>query len=572
MSVRFFEYFDALAKEQFEAAVQSEGDQLVEAAPGSGKTRTLVAKALCEAEQRPVYVMTFTTGAAEEIAGRIKVLAESQDIQENKHWEGIRHVGTLHSWALGFVRSCGCKMELIDEDGMMTVGKDVNDRLRLRLSDKRIKELMGVEHATNFGERQFINAWAKDMHEHGLLSYDGLLRLALQYMALAPPRWRYRPVLCVDEIQDSSVDDIAIYEAFKQAGADLWLVGDLQQAIYSFRHPRPANVWQWWGDRKVAQLSINFRSSQAVVKALNLINATFNPRLEIQPAENARVGEVKLLSARTEAEQLEQLVGRITQLLGLRWRQPGDQAEIAVLCRTNRECELVSAILQGRSLSVRQKKQELPEAVPAILWAALGMFRQPQSDWMARRYLKAIGADAQVAQRNAVKSMKSISQTLYPALYAFERTPFDWFSNNWMDMLQVPKTQQGWFLERMPEGWTDLSWDDIVLRLFEAPKETETGSGITVTTIHSAKGREWRHVLMPFCDQHSFRPKNGPEEERVFFVGASRAAETLTFLQSETRIDEWKGGELDVAICQPLERVIEGAKTFKASKRTKRKK
>jgi superfamily I DNA/RNA helicase len=101
------------------------------------------------------------------------------------------------------------------------------------------------------------------------------------------------------------------------------------------------------------------------------------------------------------------------------------------------------------------------------------------------------------------------------------------------------------------------------MRLFESPVEQEKGSGVTVTTVHAAKGREWRHVLMPFCDQLSYRPKNGEEEERVFFVAASRAIETLTFLYSGSRLDEWKGGEIDVAICPPLERIVENRRTKK---------
>jgi hypothetical protein len=165
--------------------------------------------------------------------------------------------------------------------------------------------------------------------------------------------------------------------------------------------------------------------------------------------------------------------------------------------------------------------------------------------------------------------MKSIGQMLYPALFAMDRLPDEW--PRWMDLLQVPKQEQGWFYERMPGDWGSYSWDDIILRLFEAPVELETGTGITVTTVHSAKGREWKHVLMPFCDQYSYRPKNGVEEERVFFVGAARAAQTLTFLHSETRVDEWKGGEIAVAMCPPLERVVDGAREFKANKKRKRK-
>lgn len=560
------EYYDSLSEDQHLAAIGSPDNLMVEAAPGAGKTRTLVAKALIEADVRPTYVMTFTTSAAEEIEERIKALVATDEHGEVINGN-IMHIGTLHSWCLGFVRACGCQRELIDDLGLMTIADEVNKRLRLKLSQKRMEELMAGVTVATFNDRQFNGAFHKLMGENQLMSYDTVLQHAVDYLNLAPPRWRTAPAILIDEVQDSSPDDLAIYDAFAAAGADLWLVGDLQQAIYSFRHPEAADVWGWWAERHpVVQLKTNYRSSRAVVKALNAINATFKPRVDIVPAEDAPDGEVKLLTAKSESDQLMQLYNRILFLSAGELEPLG---AFAVLCRTNKECELVAATLKGHGLGVREKKPELPSKVPGTLWAALGIFRQPQSDWMAKRYLAAIGADPEAAQKIATRSMKPIIQSLYPALWAIDRMPDEW--QRWMDILLVPKNQQGWFLERMPDGWVDYGWDEILMRLFEAPREPERGIGITVTTVHAAKGREWRHVLMPFCDQQSYRPKNGVEEERVFFVGASRAIETLTFLCSQSRIDEWKGGEIAVAQCAPLERVVETAKALKP-KRSKRRK
>jgi DNA helicase-2/ATP-dependent DNA helicase PcrA len=563
------EYYDSLDEHQHKAAIGSDDNLLVEAAPGAGKTRTLIAKALIEADVRPVYVMTFTTSAAEEISQRVKTLLERDEHGEVTNGN-IMHIGTLHSWCLGFMRACGSVRELIDDQGLATVAEEVNTRLRLKLPQKRMEELMADATVTSYNERQFNAAFHKMMAENRLMSYDMVLRECALLLQMSPPNWRTSPAVLIDEVQDSSPDDLAIYDAFEAAGADLWLVGDLQQAIYSFRHPHPANVWLWWGKRSVAELATNFRSSKAIVKALNAINATFKPRVDIKPVDDAPDGEVTLLSTKSEAELLMQIGDRIMGLI-FQNRPVAVAVQLetfAVLCRTNRECELVSLVLKGHGLGVREKKPELPDKVPGTLWAALGVLRQPQSDWMAKRYLQAIGADPEASQRIATRAMKPIIQTLYPALWAIERMPQEW--QRWMDIMLVPKKEQGWFLERMPGDWTDYGWDEILMRLFEAPREPERGSGITVTTVHAAKGREWRHVLMPFCDQQSYRPKNGVEEERVFFVGASRAIETLTFLYSQLRIDEWKGGEIAVAQCAPLERIVEKAKTLKP-KRSRRK-
>jgi len=562
-SERFLEFFDSLDKGQFRAAIEIDGPLLVEAAPGGGKTRTLVAKALAASEKQPVHIITFTTSAAEEINNRIEPLMREVLTGD---WKGIRHIGTLHSWCLGYLRSTGFRGEVIDELALAEVMHDVNKRLRLRLSHKRMASLSAGAAPESHHEVQFVRALDSDMVENGLISYDGILRKALEHLQ-AVKAHRTDALFLIDEVQDSSPMDLAIYDVLRESGAELWLVGDLQQAIYSFRHEQKANVWKWWGALPMATLPTNYRSSLAVIKALNQINAEFVPRVEIVPAEGAPQGEVVLRQAASEAEQLEQLYNRVLNLLDRGY--PDELAQIAVLCRTNRECDLVGTILKGRGLSVRQKKAEAGERAPQTLWAALGFFLQPQSDWMARRYLRVLGNDGIEAQKSAIKAMKPIGQMLVPALFAIEQTPFEWFSNSWMDRLQVPKKEQGWFLERLDQGWTDLGWDDILMRLFEAPVEQERGHGITVTTVHAAKGREWDHVLMPFCDQLSYRPKNGIEEERVFFVGASRARKTLAFFYSERRVGEWSG-EIEVAMYSALERLVDAAKKDLKPKRKRK--
>jgi superfamily I DNA/RNA helicase len=135
----FYDYFDSLDRDQFKAAIERESELLCEAGPGGGKTRTLVAKAVAECERRPVYIVTFTVSAADEIDQRIKsLLANSREYREvGKNWPGVRHVGTLHSWCLDWLRKNGCRQEVIDEKTVAEVAAEVNRRLRLKLARAR---------------------------------------------------------------------------------------------------------------------------------------------------------------------------------------------------------------------------------------------------------------------------------------------------------------------------------------------------------------------------------------------------------------------------------------------------
>jgi superfamily I DNA/RNA helicase len=541
---------DLRLNEEQNRAVLAKGSTLVEAWAVAGKTRTLVAKAMMEAEKRgrSVYVVTFTVSAAEEIVKRLKEL----EIKESP-----KHVGTLHSFCLSLIRWVCNENELVDDAALEVAMIELAKRLRIRISQRRMRELAAGDEPMDGPERTFADAFHKTMKEYGLLTYDGILEAAWALLGTtAMPSWK-NSIFLIDEVQDSSALDLKIYEALLAHGAELWMVGDLQQAIYSFRHPTPVNVWEWWqrlskGD--VRELPTNYRSSVAVVNALNVINRDFVPRLEARAPEGTVPGETTLIKAKDEAELFVKLSARIEEL---EVKYDSGPEEFAVLCRTNRECEKTAAALSWLPLKVKDAARA--ERVSQRLWAALGFYRQPQSDWMASRYLRTIGADDRAAQQAAAKAMRPMGYLIYPALFAVERSKEAWIK--WMDLLLVPKPEQAWFYERMPEDWkTTLSWDEIVMRLFEAPLAEEKGEGVTVTTVHSAKGREWRHVLMPFCDQQSYRPKNGVEEMRVFFVGASRAIETLTFLVSATRADEFKGGTRAVAMHAGLEGLVQAGK------------
>ena len=97
----FYALFDSLDSQQHLAAVETDESTIVLAGAGSGKTRTLLAKAMAELETRKVHIMTFTVSAAQEIADRLEVVLQGQ---ERKLRGGLRHIGTLHSWCLGVLR------------------------------------------------------------------------------------------------------------------------------------------------------------------------------------------------------------------------------------------------------------------------------------------------------------------------------------------------------------------------------------------------------------------------------------------------------------------------------------
>jgi superfamily I DNA/RNA helicase len=132
-------------------------------------------------------------------------------------------------------------------------------------------------------------------------------------------------------------------------------------------------------------------------------------------------------------------------------------------------------------------------------------------------------------------------------------------------ILGVSREDEGWMRERLKNVIPE-SWEDFALQLFEAPSVEEEGIGVSVLTVHSAKGREWTEVLVAYCDDFSYRRTTAleiladrGEQDRILFVAASRAIERLTFFYCEVRAAAFGPGTQAVAPAGPLARLMEKA-------------
>jgi superfamily I DNA/RNA helicase len=91
---------------------------------------------------------------------------------------------------------------------------------------------------------------------------------------------------------------------------------------------------------------------------------------------------------------------------------------------------------------------------------------------------------------------------------------------------------------------------DLLLHLAaQEGTRREEGDGVTCATIHSAKGREWRHVFVVGCEEgvlpsgKAGTPEQVEEERRLMYVAMTRAAETLTLTWCASR-PQWRGANM----------------------------
>jgi superfamily I DNA/RNA helicase len=542
-------------------AVTACGATLVLAGPGAGKTKTLVEKIAYESGRgRRVIAITFTTSAAALIAERLSG-------QRGFDPEAIEHIGTLHSYCLRLIRRGGMEREIADESMMETLIEEARERLRLKssLSMKRAAMVWRGRNPETRDEKLFLRQVERALEEASLIDYDGILRAALPYMA--GKIW-HDTTLVVDEVQDSAAADLDIYEAAIDAGAQFWAVGDLQQSIFGFRHPEPVDIWSWWSwlmseagapeeQRAGCTLPLNYRSQAAVVSCCNVINVGFAGRISSKALAGKSGGAVNLVRKKTESGMLDAIASQVAQ-------SPTPRQEIAVLVRTWKEAEKVAQALSEHGVMYRSRKESkrAVAGIPALLWAAAAMWQRP-NDWRCGRYAAlrwgAESADKLRAKARA-EQVPLIGFVLPGTLWVVQSQPQAFCAA--LAALGVSREDEGWMLERL-RGEIPDNWEDFSLKLFEAPEVEEEGSGVTVTTVHSAKGREWAEVLVGYCDDYSYRCKGEihevAEQDRVLFVAASRAAEQLTFFYCDVRAAAFGPGVQAVAPARALARLIAGA-------------
>ena len=388
-------------KSQDLAAARRGSPFLLQAGPGTGKTRTLVNRVLGllaeGVDPSTIAILTFSNRAAGEVAERVAAQAGEGASQV---W-----IGTFHAFGLDLVRryhdrlglpqnpilfdrSDGIRMleeilptlqlghyrdlwnparELREMLGAISRAKDElagPERYR-ELAQRMVDAAADDEDALEAGEKALEVARVYELYQqtlakHGAVDFGDLVMRPALLLKAAPTiaaavAQRHRHVL-VDEYQDMNRASAMLLQTVAGAGQSLWVVGDSRQSIYRFRGASSANMTRFSSDYPNAetdQLGINYRSSEELVKMLMDVAPNMGASqgmLELAfDAERGPQGRKPLIRRyETPTDELAGIVASIRELeaQGIRLR---DQA---VLCRTNKRLNEVSATLEAAGIPV----------------------------------------------------------------------------------------------------------------------------------------------------------------------------------------------------------------------------
>ncbi len=388
--------FQAAAAEFFSAPL------LLEAGPGTGKTRTLVARMVHlvnqNADPASIVALTFSNKAAQELSERVSaVLPEAAA----NIW-----TGTFHAFGLELIRkyhdhprlACPPDVAVIDKSDAVAFLEEVLPLLPLNhyknlwdplinLKDivsaiSRAKDELVSPAAYKRLAREMLNKaddedsretaekalevaavyerYEKLLAEYKLLDFGDLimkptlaieedvsLRTALQM--------QYRHVL-VDEYQDVNRASARMLKALAGGGERLWVVGDARQSIYRFRGASSANMASFEAEfpgAKRLSLRKNYRSTQEITDAYCGFSRSMTASTGMLPleltAERGKSGMVPELRHVTneDAEQAAAAAGvRELEKSGVPLRAQ------AMLFRANSRLSEYAAALEKRGIAV----------------------------------------------------------------------------------------------------------------------------------------------------------------------------------------------------------------------------
>jgi len=426
--------------------------------------------------------------------------------------------------------------------------------------------------------RQLFAAYVEAKQVQNILDYDDLLLYWAQTASVSlladDMGGRFDHVL-VDEYQDTNRLQSSILLALKPGGRGLTVVGDDAQSIYSFRAATVRNILDFpkafSPSADIITLDRNYRSTQTILAAANgvidLASERFTKNLwtERQSAERPQ-----LVSVRDEADQARYIVERV-----LENRETGTLLkQQAVLFRTSHHSGPLEVELTRRNIPFVKfgGLKFLDSAHIKDMLAVLRFVQNPRDRVAGFRMMQLLpGVGPSSAQRVLDEMAENADPVAALAdVPAPPRAGEDWMS--FVQMLQqIRAGKAGWpaeieqarlwyepHLDRIHEDAAMRQADLLQLQQIAAgypsrerflteltldpPDATSDQSGVPLldedylilSTIHSAKGQEWKSVYMlnvvDGCmpsDLGAGSTAELEEERRLLYVAMTRAKDNL---------------------------------------------
>ncbi len=369
-----------LNKEQYEGATTVEGQLLILAGAGSGKTRVLTYRMAHMIEDLgiPPYkilAITFTNKAAKEMKDRVSSLVgeKAEDM-----W-----ISTFHSTCVRILRReiqhLGYKSSftIYDSSDQKTLITECMKSLNINDKDIQAKEIIGKigrakdkmqsaesykrEHESNFRENKIADVYVmyqKKLKENNAMDFDDLIFKTVELFKKNPDvlefyqrKFQY---IMVDEYQDTNGAQYELVKLLAAKNKNICVVGDDDQCIYAWRGADITNILDFekdYPDAKVIKLEQNYRSKGNILDAANVVIANnAHRKAKALRTEQESGNKIKIYRAFNDTAEGDFVSKTIADLKHSEGRKNED---FAILYRTNAQSRIFEETLRRRGIAYK---------------------------------------------------------------------------------------------------------------------------------------------------------------------------------------------------------------------------
>ncbi len=374
---------DKLNNEQQLAVKETEGYIRVVAGAGSGKTRVLthryvyIAKALGVPTEH-ILSVTFTNKAANVMKKRIRDFIPDED---------GGYIGTFHSICRKILSfdihrlNYPKNFKILDVEDQKELLREIYEKNGLKLKNnsfsnvlnridvykydlKYIPELISTDHVKTFSNLNvenkastdfIINEYLKSQRKNFYLDFADLVNFTLYLFKTDKEfneKWsNHFEYIQVDEFQDVSPEQYELVSLLSKNNGNLFIVGDPDQTIYSFRGA-DVNIFldfdKTFKNVKTIILDTNYRSTPQILNASNSLIGKNSKRIkkQLKPVKNNGLS-VEYHHAKTRKDECDYIAKQIAEIV----KRGGSLSDCAVLYRNNNNSRAIEEALIRNKLS-----------------------------------------------------------------------------------------------------------------------------------------------------------------------------------------------------------------------------
>jgi superfamily I DNA/RNA helicase len=502
------------------------------AGPGTGKTYNLIQTLQNLSEQsvlpEDILVITYTNKAVNEIksrlAGRILDLPQ---------------VTTFHALAYSICQHAYPDLQVAKPQEL--------ERIYKMLSPKHYKQLPKklLLLKNNLLSDPLLDQYQNLQKAQGIYDFDDLQIEATKLLDAMPGK-KYRYLL-IDEFQDTTKLQLhLIQRLFDDNDAILYVFGDPLQAIYGFRGANSAafdDLRNLTSEIETRILSNNYRSSQRIIDVAHQLF----PQSPTLFSQTDVVGEVNVVACASEVGQARYIINCIEEKMAgfdLESKHVHNTdstnafADFAILYRNHYQAKIIKEILRENGMPYQEVGEEnfLNNPHVKLLRALLNFLDSGNQDELLAQL-----PDTWL-ENDKYRFNLDLMQD-YPCNDLSElitKLIGDWELEDYFNKNSTIKYE----LYNLLNNHKDIhGFITYVAELLANNYYEKQAQKITLTTIHSSKGLEFKHVYLIGFNTSILPATNGDlnEEKRLLYVAMTRAkfSLTLTYIQNLAEISDF---------------------------------